>query len=105
MRKQVAEEILAMPTFYIPRHAHKEQGDFYNPRLRHQDQPISQKGQAEALKLWSYFCDKQISAIYVSGYQRTGQTIEHIAKQLGITPVMDERLNEIDNGCIDGLSI
>ncbi len=31
-------------TFYIIRHAHKEQGNFYNPRLRHQDEPISQAG-------------------------------------------------------------
>ena len=28
-------------TVYIIRHAHKEKGDFYNPRLRHQDEPIS----------------------------------------------------------------
>lgn len=93
-----------MTTFYVIRHAHKDQGDFYNPRLRHQDEPISQKGQNEARKLWSCLRDKGISAIYVSGYQRTAQTIEFVAKQLGITPVVDERLNEIDNGCIEGLS-
>jgi broad specificity phosphatase PhoE len=93
-----------MPVFYIIRHAHKQLGDFYNPRLRHQDEPISQQGQEETLKLWPYLCDKQISAIYVSGYQRTGQTIEYFARQSGITPIVDEQLNEIDNGCIEGLS-
>jgi len=93
-----------MTTCYIIRHAHKERGDFYNPRLRHQDQPISQKGQEESCKLWSYLCDKQISAIYVSGYQRTGQTIEYVAKQLGIPPVSDERLNELDSGLLDNMS-
>ena len=82
-----------MPTFYIIRHAHKEKGDFFNPRLRHQDEPISQQGQEESRRLWSYLCEKQISAIYISGYKRTGQTIEYVAKQLGITPVIDERLN------------
>jgi broad specificity phosphatase PhoE len=92
-----------MTIFYIIRHAHKEHGDFYNPRLRHQDEPISHQGQEEALKLCSYLCDKQISAIYVSGYQRTAQTIEPVAKQSGITPIIDERLNEIDNGCMEGL--
>ena len=91
-------------TAYIIRHTEKQKGDFYNPRLRHQDQPISQKGQAEALKLWAYLCDKGISAIYVSAYQRTRQTIEHVAKQSGIVPVIDERLNEIDNGLLDDLS-
>ncbi len=91
-------------TIYILRHAEKEKGDFFNPRLRHQDQPISQKGQEESRKLWSYFCDKQISTVYVSGYQRTGQTIQFVAKQLDITPVIDERLNEIDNGLLDDMS-
>jgi broad specificity phosphatase PhoE len=93
-----------MPTVYLIRHAHKEQGDFYNPRLRHQDEPISQKGQEQALKLWLYLRDKRISAIYVSGYQRTQQTIEYVAKESGTTQIVDERLNEIDNGCIEGLS-
>ena len=93
-----------MPTFYILRHAQKEKGDFYNPRFPHQDQPISQQGRAESRKLWDYLCDKQISAIYVSGYQRTAQTIEHVAGQLGITPILDDRLNELDSGIIAPLS-
>ena len=93
-----------MPTFYILRHAHKESGPFYSSRLRHQDEPISQQGQEQALKLWAYFCDKEISGIYVSGYERTRQTIHFVAGQLDITPIIDERLNEIDNGLIEGLS-
>jgi broad specificity phosphatase PhoE len=93
-----------MPTFYIIRHAHKEQGEFFNPRLHHQDEPISQRGQADARKLWSYLCDKNISAIYVSGYLRTAQTIDYVARQSGIAPVIDERLNEIDNGLLDNMS-
>ena len=93
-----------MPTFYIIRHAHKEKGDFYNPRLRHQDEPISQQGQEQARKLWPYLRDRSISAIYVSRYLRTRQTIDHVSQHSGIVPVVDERLNEIDNGCFDGMS-
>ena len=52
-------------SFYIVHRA--EKGDFYNPRLRHQDEPIRQKGREESLQLWRYLCDKQITAIYVSG--------------------------------------
>ena len=92
-----------MKTFYIIRHADKEIGDFYNPVLRHQDQPISAKGQQDATKLYSFLADKPISAIYVSAYQRTGQTIEYAAQQLGLVPEVDDRLNEIANGYIDGL--
>ncbi len=91
-------------TIYIIRHAEKERGDFYNPRLRHQDEPISLRGQEQARNLWSYFCDKEISAIYVSAYLRTSQTIEFVAEQSNITPILDERLNEIDNGYFDQLS-
>jgi probable phosphoglycerate mutase len=93
-----------MTTFYIIRHADKESGDFYNPQLRHQDQPISQKGRLQAQKLVSFFSDKPISAIYISAYRRTGQTIEYVAQAHQLTPIVDERLNEIDNGCIDGLA-
>lgn len=89
---------------YMIRHAHKARGDFYNPRLRHQDEPISPTGREEAGKLWSYLGNKAISAIYVSSYLRTAQTIEHVVKQSGLVPLVDERLNEIDNGCFDGMS-
>jgi len=93
-----------MTTYYIIRHAAKERGDFFNARLRHQDEPISLKGQADAQKLCLFFEGKAIAAIYVSGYQRTWQTIEPVAGQLQLTPVIDERLNEIDNGRLDGMT-
>ena len=91
-------------TVYILRHADKEQRDFFNPQLNHQDQPISPKGRSDAQKLCSFFYGKQISAIYVSAYQRTRQTIEYVARQSNITPIVDNRLNEIDNGRFDGLT-
>jgi len=91
-------------TIYIIRHAHKQKGNFYHPRLRHQDEPISLNGQEQARRLWTYLSDKGISAIYVSAYRRTRQTIEYVSQQLGLSPVIDERLNEIDNGCLEGMS-
>jgi broad specificity phosphatase PhoE len=88
----------------IVRHADKEQGNFYNPVLRHQDEPISAKGIAQAQKLTSYFSDKTIDKIYVSDYIRTRQTIEPVAQKLKMSPIADSRLNEIDNGAFEGLS-
>jgi broad specificity phosphatase PhoE len=88
-------------TFYILRHAAKERGDFYNPQLRHQDAPISQVGQEQAQKLVAYFADKGITRLYVSAYQRTGQTIAPLAAHLKLLPMVDERLNEVDNGLFD----
>ena len=93
-----------MTIFYILRHADKESGDFYNPQLRHQDMPISQKGWQEAQKLAEYFAEIPLTAIYTSRYIRTGQTIAPVAQAHQLTPLADERLNEIDNGCIDGMA-
>ncbi|MFX1436607.1 MAG: histidine phosphatase family protein [Promethearchaeota archaeon] len=90
--------------WYIIRHADKEQGDFYNPDLRHQDEPINEKGHLKAQKLFSYFSDKTIDKIYVSEYIRTKQTIKYVAEKKKISPIVDSRLNEIDNGVIEGLS-
>jgi probable phosphoglycerate mutase len=89
---------------YIVRHADKERGEFYNPRLHHQDEPISQKGQQDAQKLVPFFVQRPVSTVYVSGYQRTLQTAEFVAQKLHLTPIIDERLNEIDNGLVEGLT-
>lgn len=91
-------------SWYILRHAEKEWGGYYNPKLRHQDEPISQKGQAQSEKLVAYFADKEISTIYISAYIRTGQTIAPVAGHLGLKPVLDQRLNELDNGLFEGAS-
>lgn len=93
-----------MTSYYFIRHAAKERGDFFNPRLRHQDEPISALGQSQAQKLCAYFAGNAIAAIYVSAYQRARQTSEPLARQLQLTPVVDARLNEIDNGRLDGMS-
>ncbi|MFX0178492.1 MAG: histidine phosphatase family protein [Candidatus Hodarchaeota archaeon] len=90
--------------WYIIRHADKEKGDFYNPVLRHQDEPISEKGHLKAQKLFSYFSDKSIDKIYVSQFIRTKETIKYVAEKKKISPIVDSRLNEIDNGLIEGLS-
>lgn len=89
---------------FILRHADKEKGDFFNPAIGHQDQPISRVGVSQAENAARFFAKREIKSIYVSAYLRTRQTAEPLAKRLGIQPVVDERLNEIDNGLIEGLS-
>lgn len=88
-------------TFYILRHAEKAPGDYYNPKLRHQDEPISQKGRGQARKLVAYFADKGITKIYISEYLRTAQTIAPVAEHLELEPAIDPRLNELDNGLFE----
>jgi len=49
-------------TLYVLRHADKELSEAYNPKLRHQDPPISQKGirQAENLVRFNQSTDETI---------------------------------------------
>jgi broad specificity phosphatase PhoE len=90
--------------FYVVRHADKARGDFHNPQLRHNDQPISALGRRQAAKLKRYFGKRRVDAIYVSEYLRTGQTIRSLAKKRGIVPLVDPRLDEIDIGIVEYLS-
>ena len=91
-------------TVYLLRHGHKAAGDFPNPRLRLRDQPLSSLGRRQAVRLARWFRGRGITGIWVSEYQRTAQTARPLARRLGIEPVADARLNEIDIGLLDGLS-
>ena len=91
-------------TVYLLRHGHKAAGDFPNPRLRLRDQPLSSLGRRQAVRLARWFRGRGITGIWVSEYQRTAQTARPLARRLGIEPVVDARLNEIDIGLLDGLS-
>ena len=90
--------------FYLVRHADKAKGDYFNPRLRHNDQPVSTFGRKQASKIEKYFHKLSIKSIYVSEYIRTEQTARPLGRKLKIDPIADYRLNEIDNGIIDKLS-
>jgi broad specificity phosphatase PhoE len=89
-----------MTTWTIIRHAERESGDFYNAQLRIHDNPITHKGHQDSQKLCTYFAGKSIAAIYTSAYRRAQQTSEPVARLLGLTPTIDARLNEIDNGLL-----
>jgi broad specificity phosphatase PhoE len=93
-----------MTTIYFLRHAEKLWGNHFDPVLRHQNEPLSPVGLQTADRLVSYFADKPITAIYISEYQRTRQTIEPTARRLQLEPMIDPRLNEMDNGLFDGLA-
>jgi broad specificity phosphatase PhoE len=85
---------------YLLRHAEKEKGNYFNPRLRHQDEPLSRTGKIQAENLARFFAGRDIASIYISEYVRTRQTAEPLAHRLGLQPMIDARLNEIDNGLI-----
>ena len=90
--------------FYIVRHADKAEGDYFNPQLGHNDQPISTYGEKQASDLQEYFQDIPIKSIYISEYVRTEQTARPLASELNLVPIVDSRLNEIDIGVVDKIS-
>lgn len=91
-------------TWYLLRHAEKEYGDYHNPLLRHQDEPLSAQGWRSAAAWVPYFAERALTAIYVSRYQRTAQTAAAIAARLRLTPSVDARLDELDNGLVDTMT-
>lgn len=92
-------------TWYFLRHGDKEEGEFRNPDLPLNDQPISQFGQEQARKLLDFFAVREIVHIYVSAYQRTGQTIAPVAEHFNLLPTVDERLNEINIGAFENATV
>ena len=90
-------------TVFLVRHGHKARGEFRNPRLRLNDQPLSARGRSQARRLARWLRGRGIAAIGISEYQRTGQTARPLARRLRIEPVADPRLNEIDIGQLDGV--
>jgi len=91
-------------TILIMRHGHKAEGDFFNPKLRHQDPPLSDEGNNKAKSIVPYFSERAISSIYTSQYLRTRQSIDPLSKSLDISIEEDARLNELDNGFVDNMS-
>lgn len=91
-------------TLYFIRHADKGTEECYNDSLRHQDFPITDQGKRRAENLASYFELKEISIVYASEYLRAQQTAKSLASKKGLEIVIDNRLNEIDNGIIEELS-
>lgn len=89
--------------FFIVRHGDKEDGDFYNIALRHQDPPLSEDGIKKAKRLANYFRYRHVISVITSEYLRTVQTAQYIVRDKNVRVYKDKRLNEIDNGIIESL--
>ena len=89
---------------YFVRHGEKNWGGYYNPSLKHQDEPLSETGEHQAMALCSRFEGIAIDRMLISQYRRTAETAKYIACAKGLIPEIDKRLNEIDNGVIELLA-
>ncbi len=83
---------------YFARHGHKAIGDYYNADLNILDDPLCEDGHSDAQRVAEYFRGIDISRIIVSEYLRTQQTAAPVSLEKRIEPVVDSRVNEINNG-------
>ncbi|BCB04636.1 histidine phosphatase family protein [Bacillus sp. KH172YL63] len=75
-----------MKTIYIVRHA-KAEGQQVQA-------PLTEEGEAQAVRLASFLENRSIQAIYSSPFFRAEKTIEPFARQSGLKVSFDDRLGE-----------
>src|SRR5271168_4488936 len=59
---------------------------------------LSEMGLAQALLVAERLAREPVAAIYVSPLERARETAEPLAQRLGLSPIVEEDLNEIDFG-------
>ncbi|MHB1314344.1 MAG: histidine phosphatase family protein [Christensenellales bacterium] len=88
---------------YFARHGDKIQGGHYNEALDILDEPLSEKGLADAQRIAAYFKNIPLEKIIVSQYQRTQQTAAPTAADKNLPVCVDSRVNEINGGMLKHL--
>ncbi len=92
---------------YFVRHGRKVKADsnqYYNKQLRIVDDPLSEEGAKDAERIAAFFKNIDIKKIYVSQYKRAYQTAQPVAKDKELPIIIDERVNEINNGKLRNMS-
>lgn len=65
---------------------------------------LTEKGKEQIKKIIPLLKEKKIDVIFASDLLRTKETAEIIAKELGLKVIFDERLREVNQGELNGLS-
>lgn len=89
---------------YFARHGDKAVGDHYDAQRNICDDPLSEKGHADAQRIAAFFRSIDIKKIYVSEYVRTQQTAGPTSQEKGLPFVVDARVNELQGGDFHRLS-
>jgi isoleucyl-tRNA synthetase len=64
--------------------------------------PLTKRGEKEVREAVKKLKNKKIDLIFSSDFERTKQTAEIVAKELGLKVIYDKRLREINVGIFDG---
>ena len=87
---------------YITRHGETKRNKEQRV-LGRTDDPLSEKGLAQAAELAEKMKDIDIDMIFVSPLSRARQTAQAVAEVKGLTPIVDERLIETNFGDFEGV--
>ncbi len=79
-------------TLVLVRHAEPVPQD--DPRFEQNDRPLSAEGRRQAEQLADELAGLGIEQVYTSPYPRAMQTVEPLARRLGLDPVVVEDLRE-----------
>lgn len=71
----------------------------------HADTPLNEAGRAQAEQLAASLDGELVTAVYTSPLARARETAEIVAAPLGLDPLPDARLKEIDVGSWTGLTM
>lgn len=63
---------------------------------------LSEAGKIQAQRAARWFADKAVSQIRCSPFHRAQQTAEIVGAVVGVTPVLDDDLREMDCGSLEG---
>ena len=105
-RKDLLEQKFSSNHYFILRHGDSlNVGKFYASYPEKKKTPLSKKGKIQIEKIACLLKRQKIDLIFSSDLLRTSQTAEIVGKILGIKPVYDKRLREIDAGAFNGKSL
>ena len=88
--------------FYFVRHRESEKNILEIHHSRWVDDfPLTEKWYSQAERLNEYFCWRVVDFIYTSPYRRCTQTVLPLSQERRLSPIIDDRITELDMGNLD----
>lgn len=102
--EELQEKTRSRNAYYILRHGHSERQltDVMSSWPEPKPLPLTPKGILQIEKAAKELKKKNVNIIFSSDLLRTKQTAEIMGKALGIKPLFDKRLREVDVGALNG---
>ena len=106
-RQELAQQKFTTNQYFVLRHGWAESNEkkIHSSYPEKDNYPLTKEGQEQIKKAAQELKKKKIDFIFSSDVLRCRQTAEIVGKELGIKPVYDERLREINAGDLNGLSV